>query len=67
MDIARSQWNADAKTGTTEIFANMLIVLPDVIHSTAIAFALILVGVIQVIEETLILLHKYRNVQANCS
>lgn len=47
MDIAISQWNVGVNMGIMGIFANMLIVPLAVIHSTAIAFARILVGVIQ--------------------
>ena len=50
MDIAISQWNVGVNMGIMGIFANMLIVLLAVIHSTAIAFARILVGVTQVIN-----------------
>ena len=48
MDIAINPWNVNVNPDITETFANMLIVLMDVILTMVIAFALILAGVTQV-------------------
>lgn len=47
MDTAINPWNANANPDITETFANMLIVLMDVILTMVTAFVLILAGVTQ--------------------
>ena len=49
MDIAKSQWNVDAKMDIMETSASMLIVPQAVIHNMDIAYIQILAGAIQVI------------------
>lgn len=48
MDIAINRWNVNVNPDITETFANMLIVLMDVILTMVIVFVLILAGVTQV-------------------
>ena len=49
MDIVISRWNVNVSLDITETFANMLIVLMDVILTMVIVFVLILAGVTQVL------------------
>ena len=48
MDIVISRWNVNVSLDITETFANMQIVLMDVILTMVIVFVLILAGVTQV-------------------
>lgn len=64
MDIAKSQWNVDAKMDIMETSASMLIVPQDVILNTVIAYIQILAGVIQVIYNILKLRYKWTTYNA---